>query len=228
MATRTITRTKSQPKSSFASSLTGKKVGKKLFKKRVKKTEAEKAYAEQIKYVAAQAARPSRAERFQAKSVYDNCIDCGENLRKWGPEGSVCGRICPPCASVRNKADRDARKAVPLQQGVLITTDGERRLVLLSDISTALGGGATCRLYHQAGAIKNRPLFPCYDAFIRDSAIHESLSAGLASNPVGLHVIDALSCFDERSRESLYGGVVITGVSGQSLLPNEIVRIMHL
>lgn len=182
-------------------------------------------------------AKPKVAKQHRPKPkvqkllMYADCVDCKTNLEKWGPEGSIEGTLCPPCAGIRFGKDQKNRRALPIQQAVLIEQDGSRRVILLAEesASKALGGGMTATLYHTARAIRIMALRPCYDAVIRDNAINEAKVAGfLEYNEVGDRIISSLGCFDERTSESMYGGVVILGPFGESLYQAEVDKIMHL
>lgn len=159
-------------------------------------------------------------------SQYANCIDCKVNLKKWGPGGSCCGVLCPPCASERIVEDTKDRVAQEKHLAVLVTTDGIMREVDLKEesVSSLLGGGMTCGLYHSSSSHNDYPYIPYYTCNIRDNAINEKLDY----NHMALSVARGLGGFDERSENSTFGNAVFTGPNGNSLYPDEVQFILRL
>jgi hypothetical protein len=157
---------------------------------------------------------------------YADCIDCEENLKRWGPGGNVGGVLCPPCAAVRLNADHKKRRqqANTAHLAVLISVDGTKREVDLNaeKPSALLGGGSTCNLYHSDYSNSMRGLQKQYTAFIRDCAILEQQP----ENDMALRVLYRLGGFHEHSYTSCVGPVLFTGIDELSLFPEEVKLIM--
>lgn len=143
------------------------------------------------------------------------CVDCKEKLSQLGP-----GSLCAWCASARVEADSNKRRAVPLQQAIVITPNGETRVIPLGDIGYYTGARTTRTLHHTVAAIRRVAIEPGYNARVIDD------SRSLPLNVHGLTVIQALGCF--ANLDSIFGDVIITGPFGMTLLPGEIDKIMKL
>ena len=164
---------------------------------------------------------------FTSTHKFARCRDCNKSLKKWGVGGSIGGALCPPCAETRVEKDRKARVALPIQQGILIDLNSKQALPL-DDCRKALGDGMRCGLHHSEHALRHRALDTCFDGIIRDNAINEARVGMLEYNDNAERIVMRLGCFHERTPESLFCKVVVTGPFGQSLYPEEVEYILNL
>ncbi len=183
---------------------------------------------------AKQATQKKKVEptKFAQKHMFADCSDCKVNLSKWGVGGTYHGVLCPPCANARMYKEDNKRRALKGVAAVLITQDGEKRVVDLDkeSASVLLGGGATCGLYRSPMSLGMRALIPVYDGYIRDNAVNEAIHkvGGIKFNELGMRVISELGCFHGDTSDSMYGNLVVTGFGGLSLFPEEVERIMRV
>jgi len=158
----------------------------------------------------------------QFKSVWDNCVGCNINLKKWGHGGN--GFKCPPCVAFDQKQDAERRahleKVTSKRLALAVHPDGKMVQVdLFKTSAEKIVGGTTCNLYRKEDAWAGE--YPVvFTAYMNDTA-HVS-SPSLPDNTFASEIVGAMRVFASDEINRCAGTILFTGPNGTTLLRKEI------